>query len=334
MDGFVGGGKLIITAGAGAVITGTLNVVGSSHFVRIAGCVVTDDNSAADEATNATILVNTSRHVEVVMCQLQGNNPNAQYNVAFIQGSEGNVTNCQLNGASSATVRATEASIIKCEDNKGNGPQSYNSSASIIFKNGTWPTGGGATGSQGIIITAGGIGPAIDTPATPAGDASGNQGPTSTKKTKTWAAAAGSTYGLSYNTWSGGDVTQGSYGGSQNHKGLWRLPSGVAGTLGGKNIQAAYVTITRASYGGGSGAVAVMLATFNQNVLSGAGNPGVNDGPANVGALAWGQTKTFKIANSWVDYLKGGGRTLGVYAASGSPYAIFKNNLKLKVTYI
>lgn len=336
LDGFVGAGRLVITTGAMSfgvgVVTGTIAIQGCSHFIRLTGCIVTDDNGAQDDVVNATILVNVSRHVEVSSCILQGNS-NPLYNVAYFQGSEGNVYGCQLNGATSATLRAAEASLVRAEDNRGAATNAYSCQSSIIFKTGTWPTGGGSTAAAGIIGTGGGVGPLIDAATTPAGDNTGQQGPTSSKKTKTWAASGGATYGLSFNTWSGGDVTQGQYGGSQNHKGAWRMPGGVASTLGGKTIDSVFVTITRASYGGASGAVSLFLVTYNQNVLSGAGNPGVIDGPNNIGSLAWGQTKTFKVPNGFADTLKAGGRMLGLYVSGGSPYLIAKSNLKLKVTY-
>jgi hypothetical protein len=334
VDGFVGAGKIWLTAGAGAVITGTIKLIGNAHFIHLGGLIMTDDNSSVDDNLNATILVDCSRHVEITMCQLQGNSPNAAYNIAYTQGSEGVVSYNQLFGAASACVRLTEGSFARCDSNRGTSASSYSVVSGIAFVAGNAPAGGGAVAGSGVVANGGGVGDLIPTTVNPGTDNTGNNGPTTTKKTKGWSSTGGSTYGMGYGTWAGGIVTQGAYGGSQNHKGMWKFPS--TAVLQSKTIDAMYITMQRLNYGGSSGPQSIYLFWSTTTSLSG-GEPTVSSGPFLLGALSYGQRKTFKIPGGQIPAgFSGAGPTqynLGVFQSDGSPYVLLSPNASIKVTY-
>lgn len=334
VDGFVGSGSIFIT-GAGPTITGGLSFNGNSCFFHLGCLVLTDSGGGTGLDSDASILVNCSRHVEIHDVRIHSNSKVSD-NVKFHQGSEGSVYRCQLNGAVNYCVEAREGSVVKCNANAGTGAtNAYRASSSVIFMSGQAPNGGTSAAGSGKVFGS----TTVDAPASAGG---GSLPPTSSKVTKSWAAAGSATYGMQYGTWSSGEVTQGSYGGSQNHKGLWRYPAAVQSTLSGKTINAAYITIRRASYGGSSGQETIYLCSFNTSTLT--GDPGAPiSGPTAIGSLAWGQTKTFKIPSGIINDLKtasgGSTRCLGVFIASGNPYAIltgvnnFSGSGRLKVTY-
>lgn len=330
INGVMGSGKLIIT-GANPYVLGGLAINGCNQNVLISGITLSDPG---DNPDNATLNINISRYVEVYQCMFEGNT-GASYNVLFQQGSAGYVGSCQLHGAVVCVAAAT-GSYVFCNNNTGSGTNSYSATGSILQSNNTVPTGGFSAGSTALIITQGtgsgntNISSTSSTPTT----GGGTSPPTSSKRTKSWNQSGSGSYGLGFNTWSGGDVTQGQYGGSQNHKGMWVLPPAVAQTLASKTVDSAFLTVTRRSYGGGSGGSNVYLVSYTTDAMS--GNPTVLSGPTLLGQLGWGQTKTFKIPPGIASDLANAGgtrRALGVYQSGGSPYVILSPNIHLKVTW-
>jgi hypothetical protein len=327
LDGFVGGGEMFLT-GAGGRIIGGLIINGCAHWIQSNGLIFSDSGGGNLVESDATIRVNASRHIEVINNRIQSNGV-ATRCINFTQSSGGIVRLTQLNGAARA-VTAGEASVIQCYDNRGAGSTSgYQANSGIIMSQGSAPTGGSSASNSGKIF-------ASVTNDAPTSTDGGTAPPTSTKRTKSWKAIGGSTYGLTFNTWSPGDATQGAYGGGQNHKGMWRFPDGVQSTLTGKTIDSGTITVRRLTTGGTSGPQPIYLFTANTNALSG-GEPGITSGPVLLGSLAWGDSKTFRIPKSLLDDLKTavGGKTrlLGLYQSDGSPYVICGPQPVLKVTY-
>jgi len=334
VDGYVGGGFICIT-GANPTITGSLSFNGNSTQIHVSGLTLTDPGGGVGADAFATIVVNASRWLELCELRLHGNS-NVNANILATNGSQAQVQRCQMNFAVTRCLLADQASVVWASANTGGGvTDSYRANAAVIFVDLSAPTGGVASGVGGkVFVTA--------TTEAPASTSAGNTAPSTAKKNKTWNAIGASTYGMAYGTWSAGTVTQGSYGGSQNHKGMWQYPGGVQSTLSGKTINAAYITVKRANYGGTSGLQPVYLFSANVNNLTG-GEPGITSGPTLLGSLAWGQTKTFKIPQAIANDLKtavgGATRLLGLFQSDGDPYVIcsgtgeFAGSGRLKVTY-
>jgi hypothetical protein len=329
--GIQGGGKLIIT-GPNPYWLGSLYIVGCNHDIIVSGITFSDPGGSQD---STTLNINLSRYVEVYQCIFEGNTTNAVQNVMYQQGSCGIITNCQLHGASTYCLNVASSSYVFAQAMTGGATNSYRVTGSILQAIGTVPTGGFAAGTSALIITNGtgstktDISSVLNTPTTGGGSA-----PTgSSKKSKTWNATKGGTYGMAYGTWAAGDVTQGAYGGSQNHKGMWQLPANLFSTLSGKTMDSGYITVTRRGYGGSSGAQGIFICTYTTNV-EGSGSAVVLSGPTSLGSLAWGQTKTFAIPAGILTDLNGGTqRGIGIFQADGQPYVIMSPNAKVKVTY-
>lgn len=326
IEGFVGGGEMFIT-GAGGSIIGGIIINGCSHWIQLNGLLFSDSGGGSPIESDATVRVNASRHVEVMNCRIQSNGLVTRC-VNFTQSSGGIVRLTQLNGASRA-VTCGEASVIQCYDNRGAGTTNgYQANSGIIMSQGSAPTGGSSASNSGKIF-------ASTTADAPASTDGGTAGGTTTKRTKSWKSVAASTYGITFDTWSPGDATQGAYGGGQNHKGMWKLPDAVQSTLSGKTIDSGTITVRRVAGGGASSPQNIYLFTANTSAFT--SNPGVTSGPVLLGSLGWGDTKTFRVPKSLLDDLKtavsGNTRLIGLYQSGGSPYVICAAPVTLKVTY-
>lgn len=116
------------------------------------------------------------------------------------------------------------------------------------------------------------------------------------------------------------DVYQGEYGGNGNHTGCAFYGSKPR-SLSGATVTSATVRLRRRSAGGAAKAQSLTLRLVTQSTRpSGAPTLGSStDGPN----LAWGQSSTFTIPDSWaqamVDGTAGG---LAIFESDGSPYMI------------
>jgi hypothetical protein len=315
INGLAGGGRLFISGGNTTTIYGVFRVYGVMHYVELRDFTLQDDGSPI--VVSGSIECRTANRIELVNVKIQSNSATTSraYNVYATEGSSLRADNCQLSGANVYCVQVAEQSQAYLNNNSGSaGTGSYRSSASIIYTDGTKPTGATATSAGGQIFgsntTSGG----------------GSPPPTSNKVTKTFKPNATRTWRPEW-AWrtDNRDVYMGEYQGSG---GLSRGCAffGTKLNVAGKTADSGKIYVKRKSSGGASQDQAIYLCSHDlASQPSGDGGPTIKDGPTKLGTLAWGEGAWFTIPKAWVQSMldgAGGRRGFMLYNSSASPYVI------------
>lgn len=267
-------------------------------------------------------------NVEISDVNGYGNNQGA--NGFYAERSNVRLLNCDFYDVDTC-IASSRNSVVYISNNKGLGNVRgiYAYYGGIIKGYGTAPSGPDSS-NHAVASNGGHI---LDTFTPDSGAATPLPAPATTTSwntngSKSWRENYGGQW------YSNSDVLQGKYGTWGRYKGLWFFPS-LTGTLSGKTITSAKLTVTRANNSGYSSAVPLYVYGHGYSSQP-SGEPTMGTYIGQLASLKWGETKTINLPSSIFSALVNGSiKGFGIYTSdtSDSKYARMSGSAKLTITY-
>ncbi|MBS7531378.1 phage tail protein [Hazenella sp. IB182353] len=258
-----------------------------------------------------------------------GQNTLLQYCFVVMQGNFGRAIDCELYNGSYAQIAASSGSRVEVQNCYGRGGfyGIYAHGPSVVGGEGYAPSGPHGT----VLLKSGAVCNVTFTTSPPDAPPPTPPTPKPTTYAYTWNATSTKSWRTTYG-WRTDNhyIYQGQYGGWGNHKGLAFFNyADIQSKLEGKTIKSVSLYLSRRS-GGANAAQSVHV--YTHSLTSASGTPEGEIAKINAGSIAVGRSARLTLPKTTGDKFKdGSAKGILLYASSGSPYAIFNPNCKLKI---
>lgn len=264
-------------------------------------------------------------------------NSNLMYSISSTGSTFTRIEDCEAYNGKEAQIRVQEGAVInlyKAGTNTGGCKGSggtygiYAAYGGIVSGIGDCPTGT----SSNLYVTLGAI--ANTTPSYNSGTKPTQTGTTTT--TTEWTATLVDSYRPNYGWRGDSSFRQGQYSSYGNHIGFTLFNhADIKTKLTGKTIKSVQLYMERQSGGSNSEQPINLYYHELSSKPSSISSSNLTLVKANAGTYAIGTTgkKWITVPNSLATAFQGNAKGIAIYDADGSPYMVFNNVIKLKITY-
>lgn len=264
-------------------------------------------------------------------------NSNLMYSISVTGSSFARIEDCEAYNGEEAQIRVQEGAVINLYKTasttggcKGSGGTYgiFAAYGGIVSGIGDCPTGT----SSNLYVTLGAI--ANTTPTYNSGTKPTQTGTTTT--TTEWTATLVDSYRPNYGWRGDSSFRQGQYSSYGNHLGFTLFNhADIKTKLTGKTIKSVQLYMERQSGGSNSEQPINLYYHELSSKPSSISSSNLTLVKSNAGTYAIGTTgkKWITVPNSLATAFQGNAKGIAIYASSGSPYMVFNNVIKLKITY-
>lgn len=325
ISNFIGDGTIEINLN-GHTLNGYVYVHGcSSQYIWIHGGTINAPNNGP---SSACCEVDRCSYVRIDSVKVYGNS-SPTYGFYVHSGSTMYCGTCEIYNVKEAISAATGGTAI-VDNCKGlgtsDGLHAFYGGQIKTFGSQPGGTTSNAVGSSGEVWPSGGTTVNLGS-ATP---------PTPPATTTQWKSTGANDWSSIYSSWQNDSPRQGTWGYGQR-TGYWFFGSSPSSAVTGKTISSMRVKVTRASSGGYSSAVGIVIRSHNySSVPSGAPSDTNLSSYSTTVNLAWGQSAWVSLPSSFfADFAAGTAKGIGIYttSTSGTSYAVMSSSAILEITY-